>query len=231
MASGSAASLSNHWVILTLDDECQSIEGEQHTQRSYDIAFCFVYMFFFTHSSGFFLVLKSCRHFFQFRNSNKRQKKNWGQREKSSSDWYKLKSERMRQWFLPTCLSLSQFPPSALYPRWQALAAIPCKMTLRGKGEQRYEWKLSSVDHLGHLLSLRGQASLPKTTAAAGLSKILCGTQFTQFWCLSSECCGCRSFHYSHGWLQFDHHGLVFVLFNAVALMHTLRKNNLYFNA
>lgn len=171
----------------------------------------FIYMFLRT-LVAFFLVLRVVTIFFSSEILTKG-RKNWGQWEKSSSDWYKLKSEHMRQWFLPTCLSLSQFPPSALYPRWQALAAIPCKMTLRGKGEQRYEWKLSSVDHLGHLLSLRGQASLPKTTAA-GLSKILCGTQFTLFWCLNSECCGCRSFHYS----------LVFVLFNAMALMHTLRK-------
>lgn len=189
----------------------------------------FIYMFLRT-LVAFFLVWRVVTIFFSSEILTKG-RKNWGQWEKSSSDWYKLKSEHMRQWFLPTCLSLSQFPPSALYPRWQALAAIPCKMTLRGKGEQRYEWKLSSVDHLGHLLSLRGQASLPKTTAAAGLSKILCGTQFTLFWCLNSECCGCRSFHYSQGWLQFYHHSLVFVLFNAVALMHTLRKNNLYFNA
>ena len=56
--------------------------------------------------------------------------------------------------------SLSHFATSALRPCWQALAAMPCKTTRRGQDrERRSGWKLSTVAHLGHLLSLLGWAA------------------------------------------------------------------------
>ncbi len=63
--------------------------------------------------------------------------------------------------------SLSQFATSALWPCWQALAAMPCKTTRRGKCRKRRSgWKLSTVAHLGQLLSLLdGQGQVAMTTA------------------------------------------------------------------